>query len=146
MGSEPRVLRVGKLIAEGVDLRFEPESDGDLVFPIVPGEAMEVGLRYAYAEESDEKEEFRVRFSVDLEGKRLGDAEHTIKDRPLLNDDEWGFLTVPGVAPASGPVRVGFLIDARYSIGPWTSGAKLREVARLQHRGEFVLDVREDAE
>lgn len=131
---EPTLLPLGKLMLVGEAMRFieeEPEHQADGRAPI------ELIVRYDYREVSHEKDEVRIVVTAELEGKPIGAAEHEISDRPLVGDDELGYLSIPVLGVGRGTFRGKFRAEATYARGEW-DGDETKRV-RFVKQGAFRL-------
>jgi len=116
---EPRRLLLGTLVVKADQVVFHEEPS---TFDARPSEPLELMVRFVYHEPSDDKDEARLALSADLEGEDLGRSEERITDRPLVSDDEQGYLSVPVRASGRGELQGTFRVEARVTRTPWGGG------------------------
>jgi hypothetical protein len=134
---EPRRLLLGTLVLHGDKVAFREER---ATFDARASEPLELMVRYEYEEASEDKDEARIVLSASLEGAQLGRAEERITDRPLVRDDEQGYLAVPVQVAGRGALQGTFRVEARVTRTPW-GGGDAEERLFVEESG-FTLHVR----
>lgn len=135
--TEPRRLLLGTLVVKGEQVTFQ---DAPSTFDASASEPLELMVRFEYEEASEDKDEARIVLSAQLEGRALGEAVESITDRPMLPDDERGYLSVPVRFAGRGEMQGTFRVEARVTRTPW-GGGEAQEHLFVEENG-FTLRVR----
>ena len=132
-------FKIGKLVVVGNRFDFRPETA--LMFGGKPGDLASVYLQYGYEEASNDKESLDLRFTVEIDGKKLGTRTTRIEDSPLVKDQQWGLLKHETSLNKKGTLKGRYTIEATYAKGGWTGRGKTATIPFLQ-TGEFTVNVR----
>lgn len=130
----PPTLRLGTLTAKGGGFAFEAAKGP---FEARAGEEAEFALLYTFEEASREREQLRVRLTLDLGGQRVGACQVEVHDRPFVKDVVRGNLSLLAKVPRGPKVEGAFVVEALYAVGGWAPGEVAKDTGlREAHRFE----------
>lgn len=130
MTQDPVTVTIGRAILEGGKVAIKASTPEEI--RLAPGQPLHVQAQYRFEESNRESEQFRVRLRSHIGDDRPDDAVHSMNDRPLITDSEWGFVRQSYRAPSAGKHELWVDLRAEYGVHPWDGkGSETLDAAEL---------------
>lgn len=135
---EPVHITVAEAVIESGHVRMEdllPET-----ITLKPGQDLQLDFVYRFHEAEGDREEFMIRMRSSLGDDRAPEASHRLRDRPILQDEEWGRIRQVYTNAELGSHQLMVDCEAKYGSRPWRGkGGESLERSESVHEVTVVV-------
>lgn len=139
MAKQPVAVSVAQVRLEGGEAHVVDQAPQTI--RLAAGQVLRILVHYRIEESSHGAEEFHVTLRSRLGDQRPDDVHKDKKDRPVLNDSEWGNLHQDFAPLTAGTHELFFDVQGAYGTHAWRGeGAEERQQAELARSIDVIVE------